>query len=72
MSLEGQSFLQQNDASRASANLPDYSELSEFFEEQSGMDNLTLQDSFVKFVATTNPVEAVKECLSRITGLAVG
>ncbi len=70
--LEGQTFLQHNDSSPVSAHVPDFSELSEFFAEPSGMDNLTVQDSFKQFVAVSNPALPVKACLSRITGLAVG
>jgi DNA repair exonuclease SbcCD nuclease subunit len=71
--LDGQSFLQKDDSSIVSTNLPDYSELSEFFEEQeSGIDNLTIQDSFSRFVAVSNTSASVKTCLSRITGLSLG
>lgn len=70
--LDGQAFLQKDDTPIVSAKLPDYSELSEFFEEQeSGIDNLTIRDSFTKFIIAMQPSATVKEILSRITEISL-
>ena len=70
--LEGQTFLQKDDTFDNIGSLPDYSELSDFFENQaSGIDNLTIRDSFRRFVAITKPLSPVKAVLSRISGMSL-
>lgn len=67
--LDGQTFLQEtNDPV---VNQADYSELAAFFTEGDDLvDNLTVRDSFVRFVAAAQSNANVKQHLSKITGMS--